>query len=79
MALNSRDFSDIVLMQFAILDIQRYQRAYIKVNNVKGVMVKWKKGWFAVYGKWTGWSFYRPTEFRNMTDRLEARIKAVKE
>jgi hypothetical protein len=74
MGLDIRDFADTVKMELAIGDIRRYQKAYIEANNVKGVSVKWKLGWFAIKGKIGGYSFYRPTEFRNMTDNLEKRV-----
>lgn len=73
MGLDGKDFSDTTQMEFAIHDIRRYQRAYIKANNVEGILVKWKKGWFAIKQKMSGYTFHRPTEFRNMTDTLEGR------
>ena len=72
MRLDSRDFSDTVQMESAIRDIRRYQAAYVKANGVSGILVKWMKGWFAVKSN-LGYSFYRPTTFRNMTDVLEKR------
>lgn len=79
--MHSREFTDTVLLESVIRDIRRYQNAYIKVNNVDGVMVKWKKGWFAIYNpnRAYGVSFHRPTSFRNMTDALEQRVKEKKE
>ncbi len=74
---NIRDFADSVKMEFAIKDIRRYQHAYMKVNHVGGVMVKWKNGWFAIKHKLIGYSFHRLTEFCNMTDVLEKRIEAL--
>ena len=72
MTLNIKGFSDTVQMEFAIADIRRYQQAYMKANNVKGIMVKYKKGWYAI-GKGAFGHFVRPTEFRKMTDALESR------
>ena len=77
MELNSRDFSDTVQMELAILDIRRYQRAYMTVNNVKGIMVKYKRGWFMIKHGLIGCTFHRPTKFRNMIDVLEKRAKAL--
>lgn len=71
--MNSVGFADIEQMRLAIADIQRYQHAYMKCNN-KGILVRWKKGWFVV-GKKPFENFVRPTAFRNMTDVLERRIK----
>jgi len=71
--MNSKEFTDTMQMELAIHDIRRYQQAYKKANNVNGIMVKWKKGWFAVYQPRTGISYHRPLEFRNMTDVLEKR------
>lgn len=62
MKLNARDFSDTVQLEFAIVDIRRYQSAYIKANNADGIMVKYKKGWFAI-GKGAYAMFVRPTDF----------------
>jgi len=73
--LNSRDFTDTVTMELAIQDIRRYQKAYCAVNKVDGILVKWAKGWFAIKTKMCGWSFHRPTSFRNMTDALEQRLR----
>ncbi len=67
-----KDFSDTTQMELAILEIRRYQTAYIKANG-DGIMVKWKKGWYALCNP-IGISFHRPTAFRNMTDVLEKRI-----
>lgn len=76
--LDRRDFADTVQMELAIRDIRRYQNAYIKVNNKpKGIMVRYKKGWFLV-GDGAYARFVRPTEFRNMTDRLEKRTGTPK-
>ena len=77
--LNSRDFTDTVQMDFAITDIRRYQQAYMGVNNVEGIMVKWKKGWYGIKHPMMGWSFYRPTSFRNMIDALEQRLREKSE
>ncbi len=71
--MHSREFTDTVLLEFVIRDIRRYQAAYKKANNVKEILVKWKKGWFAVYHPRGGITFHRPTSFRNMTDVLEQR------
>jgi len=71
---HSREFTDTVLLEFVIQDIRRYQNAYMKVNSVNGIMVKWKKGWFAIYSRW-GISFHRSTAFRNMITALEQRVK----
>jgi len=73
--LNPSAFADKAQMAFAISDISRYQAAYMAVNNVKGIIVKWRKGWFAIKNPTYGWSFHRPTSFRNMTDALEQRVK----
>jgi hypothetical protein len=70
--LNIRDFADIEQMELAIKEIRRYQAAYIKANKTKGIMVKWKKGWFAVQSQ-SGISFYRGADFFNMTGVLERR------
>jgi len=70
-----KEFADIVKMELAIRDIRRYQNAYIKANNnPDGIMVKYKVGWFAI-GTGAFMRFVRPTEFRNMADRLEQRVK----
>ena len=71
--INSKDFANTVQMEQAILEIRRYQVAYIQANNVKGIMVKWKKGWYAVYSH-SGVSFYRSGQFRDMTDVLERHL-----
>ena len=68
------DLVTTVQMEMAIAEIRRYQQAYIKVNNVSGILVRWVKGWYAV-GKGDRTRFFRPTKFRNMIETLEARIK----
>ena len=75
--MHTREFTDIVLLEFAIRDIRRYQDAYKKANKVKGILVKWKKGWFAIYHPRGGIIYKRPTSFRNMTDALEQRINGL--
>ena len=67
-----RLFADTMQMELAIKDIRRYQAAYL-ASNSKPVLVRWIKGWYAVGSKGDGVRFYRPTEFRNMTDTLEKR------
>lgn len=69
-----RDFANTVQMEMAIRDIRRYQAAYLAANS-KTILVRWKKGWFATGEGTFAPQFVRPTEFRNMTDRLEARVK----
>jgi hypothetical protein len=69
--MNTAGFSDTSKLEMVINDIRRYQNAYINANNKpKGILVRWKSGWFCI-GKGELVRYVRPTEFRNMTDRLE--------
>ena len=71
----TRDFANVVQLEFAVHDIRRYQAAYLAANGTP-ITVRWKKGWFAIGDKDP--KFVRPTAFRNMTDVLEKRAREGK-
>jgi hypothetical protein len=68
--MNTIGFADTEKIRLAYLDIKRYQSAYLKANK-KPILVRWKLGWYCI-GKEPSIYFKRPTEFRNMIDRLES-------
>ena len=69
---NIKDFLLAGQMELAIADMHRYQKAY-KEYNGKGIVVKYKKGWYAV-GEGSN-RFVRPKKLREMTAVLEHRLR----